>query len=247
MDVPDDKIAERLGASVEDILAQGKEPVREANDGADIEATILASRKKLRDLNMAGALDVLQAKIAEERQAGARRLVRLLKEQAAVERLAFDHEAAKRTLIEVTRLTPNDAWAFMYLGDLHRLTGSLEEAAKAFRDAEAAARRQGDERDLSVTLVKLGDVQRAQGDRDAALKSYNDGLAIAYRLAVSDRDLSVCYDKVGDVQMDQGNLDGALDSYQDSLIITYRLSTTDRGNTEWQRDLSASYDRVGNV
>jgi hypothetical protein len=95
MDVPDDKIAERLDASVEDMLAQAAKPVPVSNDGADIDAAIVASRAKLRDLDTAGALDVLQGKIAGEEQERARRLVPLLKERAAVERLAFDYHAAK--------------------------------------------------------------------------------------------------------------------------------------------------------
>jgi predicted Zn-dependent protease len=75
-----------------------------------------------------------------------------LKERAAVERLAFDYDAAKKTLAEVTRLAPDDVWAFIDLGDLYVTTGPLEEAAKAFWNAEAAARRQGDERGLSVAF-----------------------------------------------------------------------------------------------
>jgi len=73
MDVPDDKIAERLDASVGDILAQGAKPVVVSNDGADIDGAITASRAKLRDLDTAGALDVLQAKLDEEEQERVRR------------------------------------------------------------------------------------------------------------------------------------------------------------------------------
>jgi tetratricopeptide (TPR) repeat protein len=164
LDVPNDKIAERLDASVEDILAQAAKPVPVSNDGADIDAVIVASRAKLRDLDTAGALVVLQAKIAGEEQERARRLVPLLKERAEIERLAFDYDAAKQTLAEVTRLAPDDVWAFIDLGDLYVTTGPLEEAAKAFRNAEAAARRQGDERNLSVAFNRLGDVQVEQGD-----------------------------------------------------------------------------------
>jgi Trypsin-like peptidase domain len=89
MDVPDDKIAERLDASVEDILAQAAKPVAASNDGADIDAVIAASREKLGTLDTAGALDVLGAKTAEEEPERGRRLVPLLKERAAVERLAL--------------------------------------------------------------------------------------------------------------------------------------------------------------
>ena len=52
---------------------------------------------------------------------------------------------------------------------------------------------------------------------------------------------------IGDVQVKQGDLAGALKSYNDSLAINDRLAKSDPGNAEWQRDLSVSYERVGNV
>ncbi len=250
MDVPNDKIAERLDESVKDILAQAARPVPASNDGADIDAAIVASRARLLDLDTAGALDVLQAKLNEEEQERARRRVPLLKERAAVERLAFDYDAAKQSLAEVTRLAPDDVWAFIGLGDLYVTTGPLEEAAKAYRNAEVAARRQGNERDLSVSYTKVGEVLVAQGNLPEALKSFREGLAIGERLAKSDpgnagwqRDLSVSYDRVGDVLVAQGNLPEALKSFRDGLAIRDRLAKSDPGNAGWQRDLSVSYDR----
>jgi len=43
------------------------------------------------------------------------------------------------------------------------------------------------------------------------------------------------------------DLAGALKSYNDSLAIADRLAKSDPGNAGWQRDLSLSYERVGNV
>ena len=69
-------------------------------------------------------------------------------------------------------------------------------------------------------------MQSAQGDLAGALKSYNDGFAIADRLAKFDpsnagwqRDLSVSYERVGDVQSAQGDLAGALKSYNYGFAI----------------------------
>ena len=45
----------------------------------------------------------------------------------------------------------------------------------------------------------------------------------------------------------QGNLDEALQSYQAALAIMERLAKADPSNTEWQSDLSVSYDRTGDV
>ena len=45
----------------------------------------------------------------------------------------------------------------------------------------------------------------------------------------------------------QGNLAEALKSYQDSLAISERLAKADPSNAGWQRDLSVSYDKIGDV
>ena len=45
----------------------------------------------------------------------------------------------------------------------------------------------------------------------------------------------------------QGDLAGALKSYHDSLAIADRLAKSDPGNAGWQRDLSVSYNKVGDV
>ena len=39
----------------------------------------------------------------------------------------------------------------------------------------------------------------------------------------------------------------ALKSYSDSLAIADRLAKSDPGNADWQRDLSVSYNKVGDV
>jgi tetratricopeptide (TPR) repeat protein len=194
---------------------------------------------------------VLKTKIAEEERERARRLVPLLKEQATIERLSFDHEAAKASLHEVVRLDPDDVRSWIDLGDIWRMTGSLVEASKAYRGAEAAARRTKSDRDLSVSCDRVGDVLVSQGNLAEALKSYRAGLEISERLAASDaantdwqRDLSVSYNKVGDVLVSQGNLAEALKSYRADLEISERLAASDAANSEWQRDLIVSYKKI---
>jgi hypothetical protein len=49
------------------------------------------------------------------------------------------------------------------------------------------------------------------------------------------------------VQQAQGNLPAALQSYRDSLAIRDRLAKSDPGNAGWQRDLSVSFNNVGDV
>ena len=45
----------------------------------------------------------------------------------------------------------------------------------------------------------------------------------------------------------QGKLDTALESYRQSLATAERLAAFDRSNTGWSRDLSVSYNKVGDV
>ena len=44
-----------------------------------------------------------------------------------------------------------------------------------------------------------------------------------------------------------GNLDAARTAYQASLDIAQRLAAADPANTEWQRDLSVSRNKLGDV
>ena len=46
---------------------------------------------------------------------------------------------------------------------------------------------------------------------------------------------------------EQGNLPAALTSYQASLAIAERLAQADPGNAGWQRDLSVSHNKIGDV
>ena len=55
------------------------------------------------------------------------------------------------------------------------------------------------------------------------------------------------YDCVGDVMAAQGDLPEALKSFRDGLAISERLARADPSNAGWQRDLSVSYDRIGDV
>ena len=51
----------------------------------------------------------------------------------------------------------------------------------------------------------------------------------------------------GETYQTLGDLDQALAVYHDSLAILELLASTDPGNTDWQRGLSVSYNRLGDV
>jgi tetratricopeptide (TPR) repeat protein len=162
----------------------------------------------------------------------------LLEEKAAVEQLSYDCGAAKVTLKQVLRLDPDRAASWIELGRIGQTTGALDDAAAAFKDGLAAARRSGNERDESLALNCVGDVLRAQGNLAGAMKSFRDALAIRHRLAQSDpgnagwqHDLSVSYHKIGDVLKAQGNLAEAVKSFSANLEVAERRATGSRTST----------------
>jgi tetratricopeptide (TPR) repeat protein len=140
------------------------------------------------------------------------------------------------------------------IGRLDMMSAINARIRKYHEDHPSATSDLGALRERSVASDQQGDILFDQGDLAGALKSYQDGLAIADRLAKQDpgnagwqRDLSVSYDRIGDVQRAQGDLAGALKSYQDGLAIRDQLAKQDPGNAGWQRDLSVSYNKVGDV
>jgi tetratricopeptide (TPR) repeat protein len=257
-----DEIRQRAPEAIEAILTRARQPVERSNDGADIDATIAAARAKLARLDTAGTIALLTEKIAEEKDARRQRLIPLLEEQAAVQRLSYEHDGAKATLRELLALDPERLWAWIDLGDLLMTAGTLDEANTAYGESLRIAghRERTDpgnaawQRDLSVSHNRIGDVRVAQGDLTAALHSFQAALAIRDRLAKTDpenaawqRDLSVSQNKIGDVRVAQGDLTAALHSFQAALAIRDRLAKADPGNAAWQRDLSVSHNRIGDV
>jgi tetratricopeptide (TPR) repeat protein len=137
------------------------------------------------------------------------------------------------------------------------------------RLSEIAPRNTSWQRDLWVSLGKVGDALLAKGNMVDALNSHRDALAVCKRLAEASpdntewqHDLSVSYDKIGEVLMAQANeedfppddddeipsaLSMTLSAYRSSLAIRVRLARADPGNAAWQRHLSVSYDRIGDV
>ena len=141
----------RAREAIEAILAKANETPIPTNFGPDIDAIIAAARDKLKQLDTAGAESILDGQIAEEEAAFRRRQIPLLAEKASVQRLAYNHAGAQATLKRLLALDEDQVWGWINLGDIARRLGSTPDALAAYRQAEAAARRTGDERDLSVS------------------------------------------------------------------------------------------------
>ena len=247
-------------------LAEGQKE-REA-----LRAAIMALSGKAREADAPGkiehALDFLRrgetgeaqaifAEILEQKQAQG---VAALKEAAEAARhlgaLAYldDTEKALAAYATATRLDPDHAWPWIFLGLLHQRAGSLAQSEQAFDHAQRAASSTGHDRDQSVAQAYLGDIRLAQGSLSEALVAYEAALDVQQHLAAQDpsnsaghRDISISFDRIGDVQRARGNLDAALQAYRDSLDIAEKLAARDPTNNAWQRDLSVSFDKFGDV
>jgi tetratricopeptide (TPR) repeat protein len=110
------------------------------------------------------------------------------------------------------------------------------------------------QRDVSVSLNRVGHVQLAADDRAAAMAAYEESLAIMRKLAAADpgnadwqRDVSVSLEKVGDVRLAAGDRAAALAAYEESLAIMRKLVAADPRNAQWQRDVSVGLNRVGDL
>ena len=256
-DVAEAEIPNRLAKAADELIRLRADLARLSNDRPEF-AAIRARASALIDK---GDFDAARAALNEGRERAralreeaSRTEAGFLADEARVDRLQLNYDAACVKFAEAGRLDPDNVWLWINLGDLWTTRGSLAEAGRAFFGARKAASRTGDDRDLSVSYDRIGDVQVAQGDLAGALTSYRDCLAIFDRLTKSDpgnagwqRDLSVSYDRMGDVQVAQGDLAGALKSYRDSFAIADRLAQSDPGNAGWQRDLSVFYEKMGNV
>ena len=102
--------------------------------------------------------------------------------------------------------------------------------------------------------TNYGDVQVAQGDLPAALRSYRASLAIAERLAKADPGNALLAARpVGVARQDRRRAGGAGRSVGGAhelsgLARNHRsLANADPGNAGWQRDLSVSHDKIGDV
>ena len=104
-----------------------------------------------------------------------------------------------------------------------------------------------------MSYNKIGDVLVAQGNLPEALKTFRDGLAIrsVWRnpTPATPAGSATCRCPTKDRRRTGGAGQSArgAESYRDGLAIRERLAKSDPGNAGWQRDLSVSYNKIGDV
>jgi tetratricopeptide (TPR) repeat protein len=172
-------------------------------------------------------------------------------------------EAYERALA----LDPDDIESLYWTGQILIDYGDLTKAQWQLEHVQKLADSGDHEFYKFAALGSLGDIKQKRGDLQGALRSYQDGLAIAERLAKADPgnaqwqydlgisneriggqyDLGISNERIGDVQMAQGDLAAALKSYEAKRDIISSLARSNPGNAFLYRDLSVSYQKVGDV
>ncbi len=110
------------------------------------------------------------------------------------------------------------------------------------------------ERDVSISLERLGDARIQAGDSAGALTAYKERLEFARRLLARQpgnldvkRDVSVALNKIGDVELRDGNTKAALAAYEEGLVIARELAETATDKAQAERDVSISLTKVGDM
>jgi tetratricopeptide (TPR) repeat protein len=161
-----------------------------------------------------------------------------------------NHDKAGEYYAEAAELDPDHVEGMFWNGWFQAEAGSLDEAETAYQRVISTS--EAREHDWAHYWARLGvgDIRLIRGDFSAATAAYQAASEMADRLAEADpdkSDLPVAFISMGDVRMAQGNLAEALTPYRKGLAIIERLAKADPDNTGWQRDLVASYGRVGSV
>ena len=257
VDVPVKNFDEAVRRAVDALLEKARDPVQPLNDGHAVIAAISAARDKLKTLDTAGAVADLDAAIASEeaaRLAATSGQVRLLVEKAEILSKAYLWDEAVMAFQNAAALEPENAGHYIHVGDIHAHQGRLPKAMLTYYEAKDVATKSSNNRDLSVSLQRIGDVRARQDDPAGALFAYEASHEIMEILVTSDptnkellRDLTVSHNKVGDMRMKQNELAGALSAYEIALAIRQKLAASDPEDKEWQRDLFVSKGKIGDV
>ncbi len=95
--------------------------------------------------------------------------------------------------------------------------------------------------------IFLGQLQARAGDSPAAKQSFERVIAPRRPAPRIEKQRHWAYFLLGDVEAALGDRKAALDHYKRGQALVQGLIKRDPNNAEWQRDLSVSYDRVGDI
>ena len=167
-----------------------------------------------------------------------------------------DHKRAREYFAKAARLDPEDVEAVFWIGWSQSEAGDLVAAEASYARAGELGNDLADKTIGSFGRSWASATCRApRATSRGALKSYNDGLAIADRLAKLDPSNAEWQRRsFGVVRKGRRRAEGpgrsrgrAGNPATTAFAIRDRLTKSDPTNADWQRDLTVSYDKVGDV
>lgn len=123
---------------------------------------------------------------------------------------------------QVTKLTPDDHWAWISLGRLYEQAGRIQDEKRAFEASLTVAK---DDRARAVSLASIGDTLLPLGDFAGARRAFEDAVVVLRRLQQNnpgvdtDIDLALGTFKLANAIYRQGDTQGALTGYFQALAI----------------------------
>jgi eukaryotic-like serine/threonine-protein kinase len=110
------------------------------------------------------------------------------------------------------------------------------------------------QRDVSVTLNRLGSIALGSSELTEALKADQEALGIMRRLSERDptnatwqQELAISLSGIGNVKSQTGDVRGALDAYEEGLAIIQRLRQPDPSNLALQREIAVRLNETGDM
>jgi tetratricopeptide (TPR) repeat protein len=171
-----------------------------------------------------------------------------------VERLTATDPDNPRLMRDKAVMLDEFAKTYLAAGNLAAAQKSAEESnALLQRLTETGGANKDSERNVSVSLVRIGDVKRAQGDGPGALAAYEAALAKDRERAVdkandvAQQDISIDLDRIADIKLYAGDSTGALKAYEESLDIRRALAAADPSLAARQRAVSVSLGKLCDV
>ena len=257
-EVAEAEIPDRLAKAADELLRLRADLARLSNDRPEF-AAIRARASALIDK---GDFDAARAALNEGRERAralreeaSRTEAGFLADEARVDRLQLNYDAACAKFAEAARLDPDNVWLWIELGDLWVTRGSLAEADEGlFRRARRRHAKWRRSRSLGVVRQDWRRAGRAGRPRRRAEVLPRRPRDRRPPGAIRSRQRRLAARSLGVVREDRRRAGRAgrprrradfLQRQPRDLID--RLAKSDPGNAGWQRDLSVSYEKIGDV
>ncbi|MBO6808893.1 tetratricopeptide repeat protein [Thalassospira sp.] len=262
---PIDKMHAVLAHAVDELLARAESIETSHNDGTLIDQAIHAAREKLRSADVDGADSILDAAIddaQDQLEQYQRATARLYFEKAFLKHTTFAYAEAIENYQAGLKHDPDNYYGLVMLGISYNIIGQRNEALRAFQRCHYIASENAAtdpsittwQRNIGVSLEKIGDILFAQDRVEQAQKQFQLCLEIRKELATKhpqngnlQRDVSIAQDKISNTLLEQDKLEEALIHLRASLDICKKLVDKDPTSVLWQSDLMISYNKIGQI